>query len=115
MTPIGDILDLCERIAAEFHPERIILFGSHACGQPTAVSDVDLLVVTAQGTDGYRKAAEISDRVRPAFPVDILVRTTAALRERLALNDFFLREVVEKGIVLYDATDSRTGRLGLPV
>jgi hypothetical protein len=29
----------------QFHPEQVILFGSHAYGQPTCDSDVDLLVV----------------------------------------------------------------------
>jgi predicted nucleotidyltransferase len=106
------IVDLCDRIAEEFRPERIILFGSHAYGGPVVDSDVDLLVVVSQGPDGYRKAAEISDRVRPAFPVDLLVRTTEALSERLAMNDFFLQEVVNNGIVLYDAADARVGREG---
>lgn len=106
------ILDLCDRIAAEFSPERIILFGSHAYGAAADDSDVDLLIVISKGQDGYRKAAEISQRVQPNFAVDMLVRTTAVLRERIALNDFFLSEIVNEGIVLYDAANARVGREG---
>ena len=39
------IQDLCNHIVQEFHPDRIILFGSYAYGNPTPDSDVDLLVV----------------------------------------------------------------------
>ena len=38
-----DLLEeITRRIAERFHPERIILFGSHAWGSPQPDSDVDL-------------------------------------------------------------------------
>ena len=43
------IRQLCERIVQEFKPEKIILFGSHAYGQPTPESDLDLLMVMQFG------------------------------------------------------------------
>ena len=36
------------------------------------------------------------------FPLDLIVRKPAELRRRLALGDFFLREIMDKGIVLYE-------------
>ena len=45
MITIEQIEDVGRRIAERFHPERIVLFGSYAEGQPTEDSDVDLLVV----------------------------------------------------------------------
>jgi hypothetical protein len=51
----------------------------------------------------FRQAAEILDQIRPAFSVDLLVRTAEQLDGRLALGDFFLREVVTKGKVLYES------------
>jgi predicted nucleotidyltransferase len=99
-----DITDLTERIVREFHPERIILFGSYAYGDPTDASDVDLLVILPFEGSGIRKAVEILSRVSPRFPVDLLVRTTEQVRERLTWNDFFLREIMEKGKVLYEST-----------
>ena len=73
------ILDICDQIVAEFSPETVILFGSHAYGAPDDNSDVDMLVVIAKGPDGYRKAARIADRIDPKFSFDLLVRTSAAL------------------------------------
>lgn len=97
------ITDLCERIAAEFQPERIILFGSHAYGNPTDASDVDLLVIFPFQGSAIRKAVEILDKVHPRFAVDLLVRTPEQVRQRLAWNDFFLREIIENGKVVYES------------
>jgi len=99
------IRELSNRIAREFKPQRIILFGSYARGKPTPDSDVDLLVILPFRGHPAHKAAEIAIRVDPHFPVDIMARTPGELRKRLALNDFFMREIVEEGRVLYAATD----------
>ena len=61
------ITDLGERIAREFQPERIILFGSYAYGKPRPDSDVDLLVVLPFDGKGFRKSLEILNRVDPDF------------------------------------------------
>ncbi len=97
------IQKLSDQIAQTFHPERIILFGSYAYGTPTHDSDVDLLVILPHQGKGSRKSAEILCLVRPPFPVDLLVRTPEQVRQRLEWNDFFLREILEKGKVLYAA------------
>jgi len=45
MVATQNIKEYCQRIVREFHPEKIILFGSHAYGTPDENSDVDLMVV----------------------------------------------------------------------
>ncbi len=99
------IQSLSDKFARAFRPDRIILFGSYAYGAPTDDSDVDLLVILPFEGRPARKAAEILSAVSPPFPVDLLVRTEEQLQQRLAWNDFFLREVVEKGTVLFAAAD----------
>ena len=103
------IAELSASIVRAFRPKRIILFGSYAHGRPRPDSDVDLLVVMPYRGHSARKAAEILDRVSPRMAVDLLVRTPREVRQRLAWNDFFMREVVEKGRVLYAARRSRVG------
>ncbi len=98
------IEELAARIVREFRPERVILFGSHAYGTPTAQSDVDLLVVLRHEGKGTRKAVEILNAINPTIPVDLLVHTPERLTRRLAQHDFFLQEVMEKGRVLYEAS-----------
>lgn len=96
------------RVARRFRPEKIILFGSYAYGTPHADSDVDLLVV-------MRAANEIDQSIRirwalPApFPMDLLVRTPKNLQWRLEEEDWFLREVISEGNVLYESSKQNPG------
>ena len=97
-----DIRAYAAKIAERFDPERIILFGSYAYGTPTEDSDVDLLVVMRHEGDPVGKATVIrSSFAHPRFPLDLLVRDPEVLAWRIAYNDWFLRECVEKGRVLY--------------
>lgn len=98
------IQDFADRIVQAFHPERIILFGSWAYGSPDASSDIDLLVVMPFKGNGTHKALEIIRRINPRLPVDLIVRTPEDVHQRLAWNDFFLKEVTEKGKVLYESS-----------
>ena len=100
------IHELSRRIAEEFRPERIILFGSRASGRARADSDVDLLVVMKCDGPGARKAAEILNSVEPEFAVDLIVRTPGEIRRRLNLRDPFVVEAVRRGKVLYEAAHS---------
>jgi predicted nucleotidyltransferase len=103
MIEMKRIEDLSSQIARDFNPERIILFGSHAYGQPGADSDVDMLVVLPFKGKPVRKAIEIRNKVKPGIPVDLIVRTPEQVAERIAKNDWFMREIVEKGRTLYEA------------
>lgn len=94
---------VCGQIARLFKPQRIVLFGSYAYGKPTKDSDVDLLVVMPFEGKGFRKASEILSRIDANFPVDVIVRSPEEMNRRLACGDFFLREVTEKGELLYAA------------
>ena len=104
MVDMTKIRDLSSRIAREFNPRRIILFGSHAYGHPDRDSDVDLLIILQFKGKPVRKAIEIRNRINPQIPVDIIVRTPEQVAKRIAENDFFLREVVENGQTLYEAS-----------
>ena len=103
MITIAQIRALSRRIAAQFNPDRIILFGSRARGRAHADSDVDLLVVMRCNGSGARKAVEILNRVEPEFAVDLIVRTPQEIRRRLAQHDGFLADIVRRGKVLYEA------------
>ena len=106
MVTTEQIQELGRAIAREFQPHRIVLFGSYAYGRPHPDSDVDILVVVPHEGKGWRVATEIRSRVRPQFPLDLLVRTPAQMRERIALGDPFIKEVAERGVVLYASADT---------
>ncbi len=98
----SQIQQVSDEIARRFQPERIILFGSYAYGAPTEDSDVDLLVVMPFEGKSVHKAVEIEGEVHQGFPMDLIAITPERLKERLETEDFFLREVVAAGKVLYE-------------
>jgi predicted nucleotidyltransferase len=100
------IRKLSDDIARRFNPERIVLFGSYAYGRPGPDSDVDLLVIMAYQGRNSAKTAEILGAVHAGFPLDVILRSPEEVERRLAQEDFFLREVTEKGKVLYEAIHS---------
>jgi uncharacterized protein len=91
-------------VAERFDPERIILFGSYAYGLPHRYSDVDVLVVVPARNE-IDKSVQILNALDPPFDVDLIVRTPHNLEWRLREGDWFLREVVSRGKVLYEKTD----------
>ncbi len=102
MTSLEEIKAFARRIEEEFHPERIILFGSYAHGTPSPDSDVDILVVLPFEGKPWRMASLIRKRVHPPFPADILARTPSQIHDRMQRGDCFLREITEQGEVLYE-------------
>jgi len=109
--PMRLIRRFARDVAERFQPEKIILFGSYAYGQPHADSDVDILVVMPARNE-LDQAVRICLAVDYNFPLDLLVRTPKILAWRLAEGDSFLREVVTRGKVLYEKANGRVGPQG---
>jgi len=103
MVGMDQIQELGRNIGQQFKAEKVILFGSYASGKPTPDSDVDLLVVMKFKGKSAWKSLEILNGLQPRFAVDLLVRTPEQLRQRIKWNDFFLKEVLARGRVLYEA------------
>ncbi|MGQ9550451.1 MAG: nucleotidyltransferase domain-containing protein [Roseiflexus sp.] len=103
LPPVAETLPpAIECLIRAINPEKIILFGSYAYGHPTPDSDVDLLVVWDTDKPRRDRVVIISLLLYPRlFPVDILVKTPRELEEE-ALHNFFLQEILRKGIVLYE-------------
>ncbi len=92
-----------QRIVQELQPEKVILFGSYAYGTPNPHSDVDLLVIMKTKARRKERSWAVSRLLLPRpFPVDILVRTPKEVEKALDSGDFFLKEILRRGKVLYD-------------
>lgn len=95
-----------------FKPQRVILFGSHARGTAGPDSDVDLLVIMPHAGEGPKQATAIRSVVDMPFSVDMLVRSPAELRRRVAMNDFFIKEILRDGKVIYEGRNRGVGAKG---
>jgi len=86
-----------------FHPHKVILFGSYAYGTPHKDSDVDLFVIMDSDESTHARIVKVTKVAKvPFLSMDIIVRTSKEVQERLAIGDFFVIEILEKGRVLYD-------------
>jgi len=105
MVAIDTIREFSQRIGREFEAERVVLFGSYARGTVTEDSDVDLLIICRFEGRSVDQSVRIRMKLRPQFPVDLLVRTPEKVCQRIEMGDDFLREILEEGKVLYEADD----------
>jgi len=97
------ISGIVTKIVENFHPERIILFGSRVWGKPKEWSDIDILVIMNITEPSPRVAAKISVIAKPRYvPMDILVRTPEEIEQRLKMGDYFIQRILTGGKVLYE-------------
>ena len=93
---------IVHKIKTNYKPEKIILFGSHSEGKGQRDSDIDLLVIKDTDSTPWVRAEEIDHYIQHIVPIDILVYTPKEIEERLQINDFFVKDIMEKGSVLYE-------------
>ena len=97
-----EIRQMVRRIVSGFHPERIILFGSHARGEAGPDSDVDLLVVMPFLGSKREKQIEIRLALQGIpIPKDIVVTTPEEFRWRQEIPGTIERPAAREGKVLY--------------
>jgi len=95
--------NITEKIVKNFNPEKIILFGSYAWGKPSTDSDLDLLIIMKSKLPPVKRIAEVSKILRPRIiPIDILVKTPKEIEKRLEIGDFFIKEILTKGKIIYE-------------
>lgn len=93
---------MIKRIVELFQPEKIILFGSHARGEASPDSDVDLLVIMR--VRGSKREAQL--RVREALhdirvAKDVIVSTPEEFSWRQRVVGTIERQAVREGEVRY--------------
>jgi uncharacterized protein len=107
MIALSQIEAFSEQIVAKFQPEKIILFGSYAYGQPNEDSDVDLLVILPFEEMPVQKAISIRQQMNYPFSLDLMARTPTQIQQRLEMGDFFIQDIITRGKILYEADYAR--------
>ncbi len=97
------LAEITRRLVATYQPEQVVLFGSHAWGEPDENSDVDLLVVLSESNEpAYRRA---SAGYRSLFglgvPCDVWVRTREEVLREAPLSTTLTHKIVREGRVLH--------------
>jgi len=98
------ITEIVDKILKGYKPKKVILFGSYAYGEPTEDSDIDLLIIKNTDKRPIDRWVEVKKLLRDisrTVPVSPLVYTEKEIEQRLAIKDFFIEEIFEKGDILY--------------
>lgn len=94
-----------------YQPEKVILFGSYAKGRARKDSDIDLLIVKKTKKRRPERMDEVFDLLyKPEYlgkgffniPIEPHVYTPEELEQRVSLGDFFIKEILEQGKVIYE-------------
>jgi predicted nucleotidyltransferase len=91
------------RLAEEFQPEEIWLFGSHAWGTPTEDSDVDLMVVVDESCERPVRRMQRAHRCLGDLPMskDVFVQTRHEFDRYRHLSPSLQHQIVQRGRKLY--------------
>ncbi len=101
-----EIKRIVKRIADEYQPLKVILFGSHAWGRPTEDSDIDLLIVKETSDRFIDRWVAVRDLIADSarrIPVEPIVLTPQELDRRIERGDQFFQRIVTHGKLLYAA------------
>jgi len=95
--------EITRRLVAEFQPEEILLFGSHAWGTPDKDSDVDLLIIVPHSDAKPPQRAARAYRCLRGLrvPVEVLVKTRAEVERYRHVRASLERRILTKGKLLY--------------
>lgn len=96
------IQEITDKIVKDFQPQKVVLFGSYAWGEPAVDSDIDLFVIKETNRSTREIAKEIDGSLFPRpFPIDLIVHTPQQVARRIEMGDFFITNILNKGKVLY--------------
>jgi uncharacterized protein len=96
------IQSIVDRIVEQFHPEKVILFGSYAYGEPTEDSDIDLMLVMDYEGRDIHQAMQIYRALNYPGMLDLKIRTPAEMVERNKPEYVLTWTVINKGRTLYE-------------
>ena len=101
--------DQIQRITAmiihDYHPDKVILFGSRARGDDRPDSDIDLLVISDQEKHlpRYKRGLELRVKLSGIrAPKDILFYTHEDVARWQNVRQSFVATVIKEGVVLYE-------------
>lgn len=98
------IAEVVDKLKAEYQPEKIILYGSYAYGQPNEDSDIDLFIIkdtNKRRVDRFVEVSEITYNPKRPISIQPVIYTPKEVEERLSIRDGFIEEILAKGEVLY--------------
>jgi len=100
-----DLERLLQKLISGYQPEKVILFGSYAYGNPTSDSDLDLFSIKETAQTPFLRRVEVRNvcyDLQRRTPIQPLVVTPKEWRDRIEMGDPFFLEIIKKGKTIYE-------------
>src|ERR1035437_9869459 len=98
------INEIIKRVVDNYHPDKIILFGSYAYGKPNKDSDVDLLIVKDDDLPKIERNRKVRRYLKGLMvPVDVIVKTNKEFNDFKNIIGTIVYPAAKYGKVVYDA------------
>ena len=99
----SEIIDVVNKIALNFNPEKIFLFGSYASGTPDRDSDLDLLIIQNSKLPRHKRVFEIrKSLIGSMIPLDIIVYTPEEFESEKEIRFSFINSAIKSSKLLYE-------------
>jgi predicted nucleotidyltransferase len=97
------INEIVNKIALNFNPDKIFLFGSYASGSPNRDSDLDLLIIQNSKLPRHRRVFEIrKSLIGSMIPLDIIVYTPEEFESEKDNKFSFINHAIKTSKLLYE-------------
>ena len=98
----NELRRITDSLKRDRNVEKVFLFGSMASEEVTEWSDLDLVIIKRTAKIFLNRIKEMILLFKPRVGVDFFVYTPSEWRRMQETGSFFCREVVNKGVVLYE-------------
>ena len=97
-----EVENITQTLKTNYQPEKIILFGSCANGKIKSSSDIDMLIIKKSNKRRIDRIKEVLMMIDNNLPFEPLIYTPQEIKKRIELDDFFIKNIVKKGKILYE-------------
>ena len=99
-----EVQNIVEQLIRIYKPEKVILFGSLVSGKMRGGTDIDLFIIKKDVPNfGVDRIRQLDTLIKYRLATDFVVYKPEEVKERLRLGDPFIKSILEKGEVIYDA------------
>ena len=100
------ISDIVNKIAKNYDPDKIILFGSYATGTANDDSDLDFIIVKNTDKPKHKRGREVRRFLLGAMiPIDLKIYTPNEFENEMNFSLSFLNSAMKNSIVIYERND----------
>lgn len=103
MVEKGKIEEIINKIALNYEPEKIILFGSYATNTQTNESDLDFIIIKKTDVPKSKRGREVRRFLLGSMiPIDLKIYTPEEFENESSSDFSFLHSAIKNSVIVYE-------------